>query len=200
MLVAETTPMTARATRSLVSTRRGFSIVELLIVLILIGLIAGFAVPRVNYEKYRADAGMRTLRVVLQYAQRNAIMRQTNMVVAFDIPNRKMILVEDANNNCTWDSGERKTIRPLEEGAKFAIPATPYGGPASAAVSGPNTCSLLGLPAIQFLRDGAASTDLNAYVTSSRGSAADFRLVRVTMATGRTDAFRFTGSTWTRTN
>ncbi len=180
--------------------RRGFSIIELTIVLILIGLIAGFAVPRVNYSRYRADGAMRTVMVVLQGAQRNAIMRQTNVVVAFDMAGRRMYVVEDANNNCIWDSGERKTIRPLEDGAKFAIPASPYGGSVSAAVSGANTCTMLGFPAIQFLRDGAASTDLNAYVTSSKAAATDFRLVRVTMATGRSDAYRYTGLTWTRTN
>ncbi|MEO7963317.1 MAG: type II secretion system protein [Gemmatimonadaceae bacterium] len=189
-----------RRIRAFSPARRGFSLVEMLIVAVLLGLIAAFAVPRVNYERYRADAAMRTLRVVLQGAQRNAIMRQTNVVVAFDMTNRKMIIVEDANNNCTWDSGERKSVRPLEEGAKFAIPASPYGAPASAAVSGANTCTMLGFPAIQFLRDGAASTDLNAYVTSSRGTSADFRLIRVTMATGRTEAFRYTGTSWTRTN
>jgi hypothetical protein len=59
---------------------------------------------------------------------------------------------------------------------------------------------MAGLPAIQFLRDGAASTDLEIYLTSSRGTQVDYRLVRVTMATGRTESFRFDGSTWTRLN
>jgi hypothetical protein len=67
-------------------------------------------------------------------------------------------------------------------------------------VSGTNLCLILGLPAIQFLRDGAASTDLDVYVTSSRGSQDHFRLVRVTQATGRAEAFRYTGTAWTRTN
>lgn len=180
--------------------RAGFTLLELTVVLIMVGIIAAMAVPRLNYEKYRADAAMRTVRTVLQGAQRNAIMRQTNVVIGFDLPNRQMLIVEDANNNCTLDSGERRTIRPLEEGAKFAVPATPYGGGVSTAVSGPNVCTIAGLPAIQFLRDGAASTDLDAYMTSSRGTAVDFRLVRVTMATGRADAYRFNGSTWVRMN
>lgn len=180
--------------------RRGFTLLELVVVLIMIGIIAGMAVPRINYEKYRADAGMRTVRTILQGAERNAIMRQTNVVVAFDVTNSRMHIIEDANNNCVYDSGERKTLRPLEEGAKFAAAANGYSGSPAPAVSGSNMCTILGFPAIQFLRDGAASTDLEVYVTSSRGSTNDFRLVKVAMATGRADAYRYTGSTWTRMN
>ena len=67
-------------------------------------------------------------------------------------------------------------------------------------MSGANLCMLSGFPAQQFLRDGAASTNLDVYLTSSRGSAVDHRLVRVTMATGRTESYRFNGTTWTRMN
>ena len=181
-------------------SRRGFTLLELTVVLIMVGIIAGMAVPRLNYEKYRADAAMRTVRTVLQAAQRNAIMRQTNIVVGFDITNKKMQVVEDANNNCTVDGGERSTTRPLEDGAKFSIPSNGYGGTPSAAVTGSNLCTMGGLPAIQFLRDGAASSNIDAYLTSSRGTQVDYRLVRVTMATGRTESFRYTGSAWTRIN
>lgn len=180
--------------------RGGFTLLELIVVLIMVGIIAGMAVPRLNYEKYRADAAMRTVRTVLQGAQRNAIMRQTNVVVSFDVANRNMHVLEDANNNCVADGGERSTSRPLEDGAKYAIPATGNGSTPSSAVSGANLCMLSGLPAVQFLRDGAASTDLDVYLTSSRGTATDYRLVRVTMATGRTESFRFDGTTWKRIN
>lgn len=180
--------------------RRGFTLLELVVVLIMVALIAGMAVPRLNYEKFRAEAAMRTVRTIMQGAQRNAIMRQTNVVVAFDIAAGQMKLIEDTDNDCTYDSGERQTSRALEEGAKFSIPATPYGGSVSSAVSGPNLCTISGLPAIQFLRDGATSTELDIYLTSSRGTATDYRLVRVTQASGRTESFRFDGTAWKRTN
>ena len=122
------------------------------------------------------------------------------LVVAFDVANSELHIVEDANNNCVYDSGERKTLRPLEEGAILAPTSSGYSGSSVAAVSGSNLCSILGFPAIQFLRDGAASSDLEVYMTSSRGTTTDFRLVKVAMATGRADAFRYTGSLWTRMN
>lgn len=183
------------------SDRRGFTILELTVVLIMVGLIAGMAVPRLNYERYRADAAMRTVRAVLQGAQRNAIMRQTNVVVGFDLGANRMEIIEDADNNCTYASGERLTTRPLEDGAKFAVPPTGYGGVSvSLPTVGPNLCTIRGLRAIQFLRDGATSTDLDIYLTSSRGVKNDFRLVRVTQASGRTETLRFDGTNWVRAN
>lgn len=181
--------------------RRGFTLLELTVVLIMVALIAGMAVPRLNYEKYRADAAMRTVRSVLQGAQRNAIMRQTNVVIGFDVSGKKLYILEDADNDCVVDGGERLTTRPLEDGAKFSIPPSGYGGTSPGSpIVGPTLCSYAGVPGIQFLRDGAASTDLDVYVTSSRGSNTDYRLIRVTMASGRTEAFRYDGSTWQRTN
>jgi prepilin-type N-terminal cleavage/methylation domain-containing protein len=180
--------------------RRGFTLLELVVVLIMVALIAGMAIPRLNYEKYRAEAAMRTVRTIMQGAQRNAIMRQTNVVVGFNVANGQMKIVEDTDNDCVLDAGERVSTRVLEEGAKFHIPPAPYGAPVSTAVSGPNMCTISGLPAIQFLRDGATSTELDIYLTSSRGTRTDYRLVRVTQASGRTESFRFDGSAWKRTN
>jgi type II secretory pathway pseudopilin PulG len=189
-----------RHRQRLVRPREGFTILELVIVLIMVSLIAGMAVPRLNYEKFRADAAMRTVRTVLQGAQRNAIMRQTNVVVAFDEPANLMRLLEDADNDCVADAGERLTTRPLEEGTKFKTPPAPFGASAPNGVNGTSLCTMAGLPGIQFLRDGATSTDLEVYVTSSRGTKTDFRLVLVTQASGRSDAYRFNGSAWVRTN
>ncbi len=197
-----TTSARARAARAARqrTERRGFTLLELVVVLIMVALIAGMAIPRLNYEKFRAEAAMRTVRTIMQGAQRNAIMRQTNVVVAFDVATGQMQIIEDADNDCVQDPGERVSKRVLEEGARFHMPPTPYGGPVSSAISGPNLCTINGLRAIQFLRDGATSTELDIYLTSSRGTATDYRLVRVTQASGRTESFRFDGSGWKRTN
>ncbi|MBV6521154.1 MAG: hypothetical protein MNPFHGCM_01281 [Gemmatimonadaceae bacterium] len=189
------------ASRNAGPARSGFSIIELTVALTLVSIIAAMAIPRLNYERYRADAAMRSVKTVLQGAERNAIMRQTNIVVNFDEANRRMEILEDANNNCVLDGGERLTSRPLEDGARFGLPASPYPATApSTAVSGPNLCTMNGYPAVQFLRDGAASTDADIYVTSSRGLPEDYRLVRVIQASGRAESYRSDGSSWTRYN
>ncbi|MCC6318948.1 MAG: prepilin-type N-terminal cleavage/methylation domain-containing protein [Gemmatimonadaceae bacterium] len=186
---------------ALTGSRRGFTLLELVVVLIMVGLIAGWAVPRLNYEKFRAEAAMRTVRSVMQGAHRNAIMRQTNVVVGFNLANNTLEILEDADNDCMADPAERKTVRPLDDGAKFSVPPTGFGGTAvSGALVGPGLCNIGGLKAIQFLRDGATATDLDIYLTSSRGATLDYRLVRVAQASGRTEAYRYDGTTWKRTN
>lgn len=181
--------------------RRGFSILELTVVLIMVSIIAGMAIPRVNYERYRADAAMRSVRTVLQGAERNAIMRQTNVVVGFDVSGRKLVILEDTNNNCSKDNGERVTTRPLEEGAKFNLPSVPYPGTSpSGPIFGSSLCTMSGIPSVQFLRDGAASTSVDIYVSSSRAAVGDYRMVRVLQAGGRTETYRYSGTAWGRYN
>ena len=181
--------------------RRGFSVIELIVVMIMMGIIAGMAVPRLNYDRYRADGAMRVVRTVLQGAQRNAIMRQTDVVVAIDETTNQLKILEDVNNNCMKDAGERLSVRPLEDGAKFHKPPVPWTGTSpSTAILGTNLCVLNGLPAVQFLRDGAASSDVDVYVTSARGRTIDYRMIRVTMASGRSESFRYNGSAWVRFN
>jgi prepilin-type N-terminal cleavage/methylation domain-containing protein len=179
--------------------RAGFTLLELIVVLTIAGIIAGAAVPRIDYDRYRVDAGGRRVRAALQSAQRFAIMRQTNVVVMFDTAGRQMRVLEDVNNNYQADAGERITVRPLEDGARFAGPPAALSGVAGTRqVNGNNLSTVNGFPAIAFLRDGAASSDISIYVTAGRGSPKHFRAVRVIQATGRANLWRYVGSTWMR--
>jgi prepilin-type N-terminal cleavage/methylation domain-containing protein len=182
--------------------RRGFTIIELVVVLILVGIIVGTAVPRLNHQRYRADAAARVTRATLQTLQRQAIMRQTNVLVAFSISRRRMYVIEDANNNYTFDSGERMHVRPLEEGAQFVMPSVQVPGTSTSTtpVSGPNLATVMGLPALAFLRDGASSSDANIYICSGRCLPENQRALILTQSSGRTESWRFDGSTWRRSN
>jgi prepilin-type N-terminal cleavage/methylation domain-containing protein len=95
--------------------RRGVTIIELLMVMIILGVVAAMAVPRIDMNASRADAAARAVRGVLQIAQRSAITRQSNVVVTFDSTNRRMTVLEDINDNGATDAGERMTSKPLEE-------------------------------------------------------------------------------------
>ena len=179
--------------------RSGMTLLEVLTVMVVIGIIAAIGLPRIDYSRYRADAAVQMVRGTLQQAQRNAIQRQHDIVVSFDVPGRRVRVLEDANNNRQRDGAERALWRPLEEGARFAAPPAGLGGATgAAAVNGPNLRTLDGMPSITFHANGSASTDAQVYVTSARAQESDFRAIQVTQATGRVDWFRRTGSAWRR--
>lgn len=182
--------------------RRGFTIIELCVVLIMVGIITGMAVPRLNYQRYRADAAARVTRAVLQTSQRQAIMRQTNMLIVFWIAGRRMFIIEDSNNSYTYDPGERIRVRPLEEGAQFVMPTAKVPGTSTptSPISGPALSTVFGLPAVAFLRDGASSSDVNIYICSARCPPENQRALILTQSSGRTEAWRNNGSTWRRTS
>lgn len=182
--------------------RRGFTIIELCVVLIMVGIITGMAVPRLNYQRYRADAAARVTRAVLQTSQRQAIMRQTNMLIVFWVAGRRMFIIEDSNNSYTYDAGERIRVRPLEEGAQFVMPTAQVPGTVTptSPVTGATMSTVFGLPAIAFLRDGASSSDVSIYICSARCPPENQRALILTQSSGRTEAWRNNGSTWRRTS
>jgi len=199
------TPSYHRATSDqslLRALRRGFTLSEMLIVVTLVAIVTAMVMPKVNYTAYRVDMGARSIRVALQRAQALAVSSQHNMLVAVDVPNGRMFVVEDANNNLAADPGERVTSVPLQDGVVFAEPANTWaGGPApSGAITGSalTTITINGdaLPGFLFRCDGAASTDVQIYLSSKRALVTDFRGVNVTQATGRSDWYKDLGATW----
>lgn len=182
------------------ATRTGWTLIELLIVIALISIVAGFAIPRLNFTRYRTDAAARLARVVLQEAQRNAITRQSNVIVSFDLPNGGFRIVQDWNNNDTINVGDQVQWRHLDEGAKFATPTMGRvnGGTATSALNGSGLMNIAGFPTIVFQRDGSSTTDLDLYVTTRVGVADEYRAIVVDQPTGRSDWFRWNGTAWVR--
>ncbi|HET7585146.1 MAG TPA: GspH/FimT family pseudopilin [Gemmatimonadaceae bacterium] len=178
------------------AARGGVTLIEMLVVLTLIGIVAGMALPHVNVTKYRMDAAARLVASTLQTAQRLAVTRQYDVVVSFDQENQRLRMLEDANNNDVADAGERTIWRPLEEGAHFAEPPVRISAGGSGAVSGSRLRLVDGMESVVFRRSGAASSDLEVYVTSTRDEENDVRGATVVQATGRTEWFRLIGGTW----
>ncbi len=183
--------------------RAGFSLPELLVVLVVVGILVLLARPAINLARAQGNAAVSGLATTLQAAQREAVARQHDVLVGFDVPNRRLQLVFDANENGALDAGERVKNVPLDGALVFARPATvaarAFGGQAVAFPAGAT-----GLPTLVFHRSGSANFAGGFYLTSSPAAAgdarraADTRAVEVIRATGRVEWWRWTGSTWQR--
>ena len=177
----------------------GFTVIEVVIVAVLIGLIAVIALPNIDFSRYRIDAAMRAVAAGLQAAQRRAVSRQHDVVVSFDIANQVITLHEDANNNQEQDPGE--LVRAIPMGDQVAIaqgsaPAHPLGG-------GPITFTrdVGGLVAVTFHRNGSASEAGAVYLTSRRAINTgahpdDTRLIEIERGTGRVSWWKYLPSGW----
>jgi prepilin-type N-terminal cleavage/methylation domain-containing protein len=188
-------PGAARARRR----RSGFSLIEVLIVLVVIGLLVGITAPKIDVVKYRLESGMQGVGMTLLAAERQAITQQHDVVVTFDVPNGAIHIFDDANNNGVKDAGERQRGMTLGEGVVFGraeAPARPMG-------AGPVTFTKMvnGLPALVFHRDGSASEAGGFYLTSTRAVESgkhleDTRSVEVERATGRATWYRYGPPAW----
>lgn len=178
-------------------TRRGFSLIELVIVMLVMGIVAAFAVPRIDLAGYRANAAAQQVRGTLQTAQRTALTRQYDMIVSFDTPNNRMLVSPDSNNSGTLEAWEQGTWRPLgtPEGNRFVIPPRGFSAlPLTSAVIGSTMKKLNGFPILTYHRDGSVSSDAEIYVANGARGKTQYRLVTVVRSTGRADTWRLSGS------
>jgi prepilin-type N-terminal cleavage/methylation domain-containing protein len=178
------------------TVRAGFTLIEMLIVVSIVGILAALALPRLKAAQYDADAGMRTVEIALQQAQRVAIVRQTDVMVSFDTTGRRIRVVYDANNNHQVDPGETVRWTQLQDGTRFILPPAGVQLSASASVVGSSLASRDNYPTVYYHRDGAVSSELELYLSSYRINKSDMRAIHVRQATGRVQSYRYNGSTW----
>ncbi|MDB4900527.1 MAG: hypothetical protein JWN53_2335 [Gemmatimonadetes bacterium] len=184
------------ATHSRRRRRRGFSLIEMLVVMVIMGIVAGLLVPKLNLSGNRVDAIAQQVRSVFQTAQRTSLTRQFDVIIAFDTARSELRIGEDKDNSGTIDPGEIRIWRPTgqNEGNIFSLPPKGLNGnPATAAVMGSGIKMINGYPGIIFHRDGSASSDAEIYMSNSSRGVTQYRLVTLERSTGHTELYRYAG-------
>lgn len=181
------------------SPRRGFTLIEVLMVMALLGIFAGWAVTRVTSVRYRMDANIRMLQNTLLGAQQTAISRNVHVFLTFDAVNHRVRVLLDADNNGEASAGETVTYKGLD-GAIFHTPTTTMDGAAVFYLTGPGvieTANPLGR-SVRIGPNGAYSGDFVIYIGMGVGRPNDQRALVVTGATGRTAFWTHGTGGWTR--
>ncbi|MEQ1856332.1 MAG: prepilin-type N-terminal cleavage/methylation domain-containing protein [Longimicrobiales bacterium] len=182
--------------------RAGVSLVELVIVMLLIGIMAGIVAPLLRPERFQLDAAIVLLGSTLTAQQRNSIMRQHNVVLAFDSANSLVRVHYDLDNDNTVDTGEQTSTVQLEDGVRLGRGVTPARAMSGQTVSVTETQGTF--PSLTFRRNGAASEEAIVYLTSQRATnaaayAEDGRAIEIERATGRIRCYSYGSGAWVQT-
>lgn len=187
---AEVSPRTV-----VLRSEAGFSMFEMLTIVVIIGILAALAVPRLDWTAYRVNSETRNMVMQLAYAQRLAVSLQHNVLVTVDGTNRRLIVDEDKNDDGTYQSSERRRVVQLDDGVTFArnsVPDLPAPAPTNV------------LTVITYRRDGSASATGVLFMNSQRGANLGnnkhARALEVIRATGRAMWYSYSSGAWRRMN
>lgn len=177
--------------------QEGFTLVEIIFVLILVGIMAGIMTPLFAPGRWRADSAVQELAMSLNGAQRLAVLQQHDVVLTFKVADREVAVLQDTNNNGQHDAGEDFYVIQLPETIGFSsgnAPALPEGaGPISFAGGS-------GDPSLTFHRNGSASTGGVIYLApvegSMAGNAEGVRALTIERATGEVRCYSYRTGSW----
>lgn len=194
------TASTSLRSRDSQDIARGFSLVELLLVIAVVGILALLVLPKIRLDNAKVDAAARTLTLALMVAQREAASRQHNVLLVFDTTASTMTTVWDANNNGRRDNGEKTRPFLLAEHVVLGRPATvPALGTATLGVPSMATTAD-GRPMLILQRNGSVDRSVTLYLTSSAALAGsknvEARAVTIARATAHPEWYAWTGSRW----
>ncbi|HEX7091173.1 MAG TPA: prepilin-type N-terminal cleavage/methylation domain-containing protein [Longimicrobiales bacterium] len=171
----------------------GFSLLEVLIIVTVFSILLGLAMPRVDVEAFRLNEAAREVAAALARAQYRALLHQYDVVVWFEVTDRRVRIHDDRNNDGLVQPGEPVSAVALPDGVVFGRGSAPQ----RAMGPGPVTFrQRLGVPYVTFHRNGSASEAGGLYLTSTRPGSAAARAIEVERATGRATWLLFDGSSW----
>lgn len=178
---------------------RGFSVVELLLVVTLMGILAAFAMPKMRVESSQVDTAVRTVGMSILVAQREASSRQHNVLLVFDTTAHTVNTIWDKNNNMAIDYAEK--TRP------FLLPErVVLGRPSGVAALGtatdgvPITLKSGTKPMLVLQRNGSVDRSVTFYFTTKQSmagaSSKEVRALVIARATARPEWYAWTGTAW----
>lgn len=177
----------------------GFSLIELLIIIAMVGILAALVLPKVRVDNAQVDSAARTIGLSLMVAQRDAAARQHNVLLVFDTTAHTIKTVWDTNNNGVADAGEKSRPFLLPDRVVLGRPSSvPALGTASASV--PTMLKSGNKPMLVLQRNGSVDRSVTLYLSTARamsgGNYKDTRAVVIARATARPEWYAWTGSAW----
>jgi prepilin-type N-terminal cleavage/methylation domain-containing protein len=192
--------MVNRRSASASDIRRGWTVIEMSIVLAVIVILAAIAIPNIDFARYRMDSNARTVQNQFIAQQLTAIQQNMPIIVTIVYDHGYLTITQDANSNGLADPSEYTYNRTLVEGAQFVIPpvtvdsATPYYA------TGPGLTYLNQTylyPTVTFYPNGSTSGDVVVYIGSTSGRLTDMRALQITGATSKIKFYRMASDgTW----
>jgi prepilin-type N-terminal cleavage/methylation domain-containing protein len=187
----------AAAAWPLPAATAGFSLPELVFVMVILGILTSMVAPLVTPGRFRTDTALQEMALTLNAAQRLAVLRQHDVVVTFALSDRTFRLLQDANNNGQSDQGEESSLKTLPETVGYgsgSVPALPDGaGPVSFQTGDAD-------PTLTFHRNGSASASGVIYLRPLEGSMAQspeaVRALTVERSTGSIRCFSYRTGSW----
>jgi prepilin-type N-terminal cleavage/methylation domain-containing protein len=164
--------------------KRGFSAVELIYVMVLMGILVAIAAPRWSVAPRRVHAAVVTVQSRISAVQRMAVLRQHDVRLLFHVTDGYMVVHEDRDND--GERGPDESVHRVElgEGAAFglagAAPIPGFAGPVSFSEG------VDGVPVLTFRRNGSVSEEGVIYLTSAEGNQPDLtRALRIQRASAQ---------------
>jgi len=178
--------------------REGFSIPELVVVLLIVAVLSVILVPQIEIVKFKMDGATRGTVAALVASQRQAVVRQHDVIVAIDTVHRRLRIHQDRDNDGQVDTGEPIRQVPYDDGVVFGLGGAPALFEAGSVGF---TETQDGMPIIRFIRSGSAGEEGYLYLTSSRSVDTgqypkDARAIQVDRATGRVTWYYYDPDEW----